>query len=126
MAHEPLVGQHRLDHGVGAAAARHHELVRLGLLEQTLRLEVGETRLRASNRSSPRYAAGAFSLTRALSVKMLIGSRVAHADLVVVEVVRRRHLDDTGAELAVDEGVRDDRDIASGERQAHAGADEMT
>jgi hypothetical protein len=43
--HEPLVGQHGLDHLAGAGAARHHQLVLLGLDQQALRLQVGHHRL---------------------------------------------------------------------------------
>jgi hypothetical protein len=38
---EPLVGQHGLDDLAGAGAARHHQLVLLGLDQQALRLQVG-------------------------------------------------------------------------------------
>ncbi len=50
---------------------------------------------------------------------------VALADLEVVRVVRRGHLDGAGAELRVDVLVRDDRDAAAGERQLDLGADEV-
>ena len=50
---------------------------------------------------------------------------VALADLVVVEVVRGRDLDHAGAELAVDVGVGDDRDLAIGQRQLHRLADQV-
>jgi hypothetical protein len=39
--HEPLVGEHGLDHLAGAGAARHHQLVLLGLDQQALRFQVG-------------------------------------------------------------------------------------
>lgn len=50
---------------------------------------------------------------------------VALADLEVVGVVRRGHLDGAGAELRVDVLVGDDRDPASGERQFDLRADEV-
>ena len=48
---------------------------------------------------------------------------VAHADLVIVEVVRGRDLHASGAEFALDVRVRDDRNTALRERQSHARAD---
>ena len=53
------------------------------------------------------------------------GQPVALADLEVVRVVRRRHLDRAGAEARVDVVVGDDRDPASGQRQLHLAADEV-
>ena len=47
------------------------------------------------------------------------------ADRVVVEVVRRSDLDAAGAELEVNVGVGDDRDLAVGERQLDALADHL-
>lgn len=47
------------------------------------------------------------------------------ADLEVVRVVRRGHLDRTGAELGVDMGVGDDRDGAVGQRELDLPADEV-
>ncbi len=50
---------------------------------------------------------------------------VALADLEVVRVVGRGHLDGAGAELRVDVLVGDDRDPAAGERQLDLGADQV-
>ena len=46
-------------------------------------------------------------------------------DFVVVEIVRGRDLDAAAAECRIDVGVADDRDVALGERQTHAAADQM-
>ena len=115
---EPLVGQHRLDDFVRAAAARHDHPVRLFADEQTLRREIGEHRL------ARRVAIEAAILLRRVVVdrRVEIEDRdrreaVALADLPVVEVVRRRDLHAAGAEGLVDVGVGDDGDRAAGERQ---------
>ena len=50
---------------------------------------------------------------------------MAAADLEVVGVVRRRHLDRTGAEGRVDVVVGDDRDPPAGERQLDLDADQV-
>ena len=50
---------------------------------------------------------------------------VALADLEVVRVVRRGHLDRAGAERRVDVLVGDDRDAAAGQRQLDLGADQV-
>ena len=47
------------------------------------------------------------------------------ADLEVVRVVRRRHLDRAGAERRVDVLVGDDRDAPAGQRQLDLGADQV-
>ncbi len=39
---EPLVGEHRLDDDIGAVAARHLELVLVGLFQQAEGFEVGD------------------------------------------------------------------------------------
>ncbi len=38
--------------------------------------------------------------------------------LEIVRVVRRRHLDEPGAELGIDDGVGDDRELAADQREA--------
>ena len=48
---------------------------------------------------------------------------MALAHLVVVGVVRRRYLDDTGTELLVDVRIGDDLDLSSYQRQRHLFAD---
>ena len=47
------------------------------------------------------------------------------ADLEVVRVVRRRHLDRAGAEGRIDVLVGDDRDRPVGQRQRDLGADQV-
>ena len=47
------------------------------------------------------------------------------ADLVIVEVVRRRDLDATGSEFLVDVVIRDDRDGAAGQRQFQFETDQV-
>ncbi len=53
------------------------------------------------------------------------GQPVAAADLEVVRVVRRGHLDRAGAELRVHVRVRDHRDPPAGQRQLHVPADQV-
>ena len=53
--HEPLVGQHGLDDLVGAARARHAQLVRLLRDEEPVAARSSTIAARASKRSSPRY-----------------------------------------------------------------------
>ena len=56
---------------------------------------------------------------------LISGSAVAHADRIVVEIVRRRDLQAAGAEGGIDVVVGDDRDLASGQWQQHACADQV-
>ena len=51
---EPLIGQQRLQYGIAAIAARHHELVGLDALDEVQGLEICTMRVRAAPRSSPR------------------------------------------------------------------------
>ena len=116
--HEPLVGQHRLDHRTGAGAARHHELVLLGLDQQAQRLQVGHDRL-----------AGIEAVEAAVLFRRVVvdgGVQRQHADdrqlvaqahCVVVVVVRRRDLDHAGAEFLVHVVVGNHRDEAVHQRQ---------
>ncbi len=97
----PLVGEHRLDDRVGAVAPRHHQLVRLGFNQQTLRFEVGDDFLAGVE------TVQALVLRRAPFVDLRIERQdaernelVALADLVVVEIVRRRDFHAAGAEFA--------------------------
>ena len=53
------------------------------------------------------------------------GQVVPLADLEVVRVVRRGHLDRAGAERRVDVLVGDDRDPPAGQRQLDLGADQV-
>ncbi len=121
---EPLVGQHRLDDLPGARAARHRQAVLLRLDEQAERVEVGHHLLARG------VAVEAAVRRRGVVVDPGVERQdaddrqpVALADRVVAGIVRRRDLDDTGAEGAVDAGVGDDRDLALAQRQPHRLAD---
>ena len=78
----------------------------------------------ASNRSRPWNGPGAVTTPRSSST---VSERqvVPPADLEVVGVVRRGHLDRTGAERRVDVVVGDDRDPPAGQRQLDLGADQV-
>ena len=125
-AHEPLVGEHRLDHRVGAVAARDHQLVRLGRDQQAFCLQFVEQLLPRVVAVQPLVFGRAevvhFGVERQHADRHQL---VALADLPVVEVVRRGDLDHAGAEFAVDIVVGDDGDAALGDRQAHVLADQV-
>jgi hypothetical protein len=125
-AHEPLVGEHRLDHGVGALRAGLHELVGLGAFHEPRGFKIGEDLLAGNEAVEP--AIGRRRVLVHLRVEredVHQRQAVPHAHLVVVEVVGRGDLDHAGAELAIDVCVGDDRDQAIGERQAHLPAHEL-
>ena len=110
-----------------AVAARHLQRVRLDLLEQSGRLEVGDDAL--ARLEAVEAAIGG----RRRVVQRRVGGEdvdqrqaVALADLEVVEVVRGRDLHAAAAECGVDVLVGDDRDRAIGQRQADRAADEVT
>ena len=132
--HVPLIGEKRLDHDRRAVAVRHHVRVRLGLCEQTRNLEpphdvlahdeaieamIGQ-RLLELRRG--RHVAQKRLVTRKLEMRL----GVKHVDerqimptphLEVVEVVRRRDLDRTGAFLRIGVFVGDDRNAPADQRQ---------
>ena len=123
--HVPLLGQRRLDDFAGAAAARHHHLVRLLRDDEAGGAQVLEHALARDVAVEP-------AVLRRRVVVDGRGQRedrdrlevVALADFEVVEVVRRRDLHATGAELAVDHRVGDHRNRPAGQRQRDLLADE--
>ncbi|MCY1511052.1 hypothetical protein D9M68_454460 [compost metagenome] len=124
--HVPLVGEHRLDHGARARAARHHEAVLLHLDQQAQRLEVGHDGL------ARHEAVHAPVFFRRVVVDGRVERQdadhlelVALADGIVVVVVRGRDLDHAGAEFLVDVVVGNDRNQPVHQRQLHALADQV-
>ena len=139
-AHVPLVGQPRLDDRVAAVAPRNLQRVRVGALDQPARLEQREylaarvlarqSAQRDGDRLERRLrhrivAVGGGQDRRVLVEHVQHRQRVALAEFVVVEVVRRRDLDAAGTELRIDIGVGHDRHQATRDRQAYRAADEM-
>ncbi len=125
-AHVPLVGEPGLQYRPRSVAARHRQRVRLDLLEQAERLEVGD-----HARARLEAVETAVGLRRGVG-DACIGRQhvdqrqaVALADLVVVEVVGRRDLHAAAAEGRIDVIVGDDRDLAPGQRQAQGLAHEV-
>ncbi|MDQ1094644.1 hypothetical protein QE400_004057 [Xanthomonas sacchari] len=124
--HKPLVGEIRLDHLAGAVATRHLQLVRLGLDQDAELFQIGQHRL-----ARVETVQAAVLFRDALVERGGRGEQVdhrqamPHADLVVVEVVRRGHLDHAGAERAVHVVVADHRHAAAGQRQGHRLADQV-
>ena len=123
---EPLVGQHRLDHHAGTVAARHHQFVRLDGFQQALGVEVGDDLLAGGE------AIHALIRNRTVFVDFCIQRQnadlvqiVALANLIIVEVVRRRDLHATGAEFLVDIFVDDNRDFTSAQWQHQHFADQV-
>ena len=117
---EPLVGEHRLDDLSGALAARHGEAVLARCFQQALRLQVGHDLLARDETVEAAVGRGRVVVQRRVEVQHAEHRQsMTLADRVVVGVVRRRDLDDAGAELAVDVRVGDHRDLAAGERQLH-------
>ena len=111
--HEPLVGEHRLDDLAGARAARHHQAVLLRLHQQAQRLEVGHHPLARHEAVEAAVGGGRVVVDRGVEIQHADHRQaMALAHGIVVGIVRRRHLDDAGAEFAVDVGVGDDRDQA--------------
>ena len=116
--HVPLVGQVGLDHRVRPVAARNHQLVVLDFFEQAQFLHVLDNLL--TGLESIHAAVG---FRRAVVDAGVVVENVddfqvvALADLVVVEIVRRRDLDAAGTEFRVHVVVGNDGYAAAGQRQ---------
>jgi hypothetical protein len=125
--HEPLVGQHRFDHGAGAGAARHHQLVLLRLDQEAQCFEIGHHCLAGDEAIEAAVLLGRVVVDRGIERQHAQARQsVALADRVVVRVVGRRHLDHAGAEFAIDIVVGNHRDQPVGQRQLHLAADQRT
>ena len=126
-AHVPLVGEPGLEDGAASGRRAAPAACAASIFSSSPAASRSATmRLRASKRSRPRYAAGHCVVERRVGREDVDQrQRVALADLVVVEVVRRRDLDAAGAERRVDVVVGDDRDLAVGERQPDLLADQV-
>ncbi len=124
--HEPLVGQHGLQHHAGAVALGLHHLVRLDLDQIVFGLQLrhhGLARL---------VALQALELLGSVFVDVGVQREdhdqrqvVPHRAGVVVEVVRAGDLDAARAEFRVDEVVGDDGDVAVAQRQFDFLADQV-
>ncbi|MDT4832057.1 hypothetical protein FQZ97_655940 [compost metagenome] len=122
---EPLVGQHGLDHLAGARAARHHQLVFLGLDQQAGGFQVGHHGLARHEAVQAAVLLGRVVIDGGVERQHADDRQlVALAHRVVVGVVRGRDLDHAGAELAVHVGIGDHRDLALAQRQLHILADQ--
>ncbi len=124
--HEPLVGQHGLDHLACAGADRHHELVLLHLDQRAEGFEVGHHGLAGHE------AVHALVLGRGVLVDSGLQRQhhdhrqlVALAHGVVVLVVRGGDLHHARAEFLVHVVVGDHRDLAVAQRQVDHLADEV-
>ncbi len=123
---EPLIGEHGLDDLAGARTNRHHVFVRHRFFEKALRFQVFEQRL-----------------ARGVAVEPLIRGRAVFVDAgvvgedgdqrnvvaqragVVVEVVRAGDFHAARAEIALDEAIGDDGNLAVAQRQIDILADEL-
>ncbi len=121
----PLHRQPRLDGGLAARAVAHRVDVRALLGDDpALGAQRGDDR-RAGLQPVQAQERAVHGDHRVLVHHRDVRQAVALADLEVVRVVGRGHLDGAGAELRVDVLVGDDRDPAAGERQLDLGADQV-
>ena len=130
---EPLVGEHRLDDGARAVAARDFELVGLDFHQQAPLFQLLDHRLAGALARQARERLGGLLLAQQLAVVVvdlhLIQDRGAHiqdvdqlkpvalARGVVVRVVRGGDLHAARAERRVHGGVGDHGDLAAHQRQ---------
>ena len=112
--HEPLIGEHGLDNRIGAAAARHHQLVRLGLAEKTLRFEIGEHTLACVKAIKSAIRRGGVVVDFCVQREDADGFELMpHAHLIVVEIMRRGDFHAAGAEGGINVIIGDDGNHAA-------------
>ena len=121
---EPLRARHRLDRRTAAVARADIMIIRLGLDEVALLLEIGQNGL------ARLVAVEAVVLAAVDDAGVLVEDEdlleiMAQADLVVVRVVAGRHLDAAGAEIELDVIVGHDGQLTAHERQDRRLADEV-
>ena len=121
---EPLRARHRLDRRAAAVARADIMIIRLGLDEVALLLEIGQDGL------ARLVAVEAVILAAVDDAGILVEDEdlleiMAQADLVVVRVVAGRHLDAAGAEIELDIIIGHDGQLAAHERQDGRLADEV-
>ena len=115
---KPLVGQHRLDHRVGAIAYRHLQLVRFDLDQETVTLEVFHHGLARVVAIQP-----AIRFRRVVAHMRIERHDDDHVEvvplghLVIVEVVCAGDLHAAGAELGLDIGIGNNRNTPIAQRQ---------
>jgi hypothetical protein len=124
--HEPLVGQVRLDHLAGTVATRHLQLVRLGLDQDAQVFQFTQHGLARVVTVQPLETFRRVVVDRGHRGEQVDHRQaVAHAHLVVVEIMRRGDLDHAGTERTVHVVIGDHRHAAAGQRQHHALADQV-
>ncbi len=137
--HEPLVGQHRLDHDIRAIPEGLHDLLVFDARGFLARLIVSVHHHQAERddvlhhrlaRVKPvhadiffRHGAVYVGHARLLIHEAQHGQPMALGDLIVVEIMRAGDLYRAGAEVRVGILIGNDRDQAFGQRQAHQFAD---
>ena len=101
--------------------------MRLDLRDETGHFEFGDDALARLEAVEPVIARGRrIANGRVRGQDIDLRQTMTQTDLVVVEVVGRRDLDATRAEVRVDMGIRDHRYFTIGERQGEAFANEVT
>jgi hypothetical protein len=100
--------------------------VRLDLLQQPALLELLDHRLASGESVHATESLGnGIAERRVLVEDVDLLEIMTQPDLEVVGIVRRRHFHETRPELRIDELIRDDGDLALGQRQAHRLADQV-
>ncbi len=124
--HEPLVGQHRLNHHAGAVATRHFQFVLVGLDEQARRFQIGHNLL--ARIESIHTAILRRGVVVDFAIQRQHGNQrqaMALAHGVVVEVMRGGHFHHTGTEFPIHVFVGNDRNGTVAQRQLHLLANQM-
>ena len=119
LVHEPLVGQHGLDHFAGAAADGHHVAVLDGVDQQAGGVQVGDHAIAGLVAVQAPVGLG-HGIARHVGLQVEHDDQrqvVAHGHFVVVEVVGAGDLHAAAAEFGIDVGVGNDGDLTAGERQ---------
>ena len=116
--HIPLIGQVRLDDRSTSVAPWYFGFVVFDLVQQAERVEVLDDFLSSDKAVKPAIGLRDRVIDRGVIVKnIVLGQIVTLADFIIIEIVCRRDLDATSAELGIDIFVGDDRHLSFDQRQ---------
>ena len=120
-AHEPLVGDPRLDDGPAAVTATDGVMVGLYSIQQVQLLESLNDRLASGYAVEAAEVLRHFIAQRRIRIEDVdLRQVVAAPDLEVIRVVSRGHLDDARPEFRVHELIGDDGYLSLGQRKGDA------
>ena len=124
--HIPLIGQVRFDDRSTSVTPWYFRFVVFDLVKQAERVEVLDDFFSSDKAIKPAIGFRGRVIDCGVIVEnIVLGQIVTLADFIVIEIVCRRNLDATGAELGIDIFVGDDRHLSVDQRQQNLFANQV-